>query len=125
MKNYAKIFKENDEKKYEFPCPLGCSKVYKTNSHLKEHIRRYHPKGEYIENPLEVNQPIKCSSCEETFLAQNFYIQHFQTVHGGFPEEYMDREQFMCDECSGIAWFRHFKKQRICIPTSPIQATLD
>ena len=122
MVNYAK----NDDKKYDFPCTLGCSnKAYKTKANLQEHIRNNHPNGQYIENALELNVNIKCSSCEETFSAQNFYIQHFQTVHGGFPEEYMDREQFMCDECSGIAWFRHFNKQRICIAASPIQAALD
>ena len=50
---------------------------------------------------------IKCSSCEEAFSAGNFYIQHYQSIHGGLPPEYVDKEKFMCDECPSVFMQKH------------------
>ena len=65
---------------------------------------------------------IPCSACEETFSAENHYIQHYQTMHGDFPPEFEDREKFMCDQCPAIfltkqkwtshKWSVHLKKRK-------------
>ena len=46
---------------------------------------------------------IKCSTCAQTFRAASFYIQHHQEVHGSLPREYMDKQLFMCDQCSFVS----------------------
>ena len=65
---------------------------------------------------------ISCSACEETFSAENHYIQHYQTMHGDFPPEFSEREKFMCDQCPAIfltkqkwtshKWSVHLKKRK-------------
>ena len=50
---------------------------------------------------------IKCSNCEETFSAGNIYIQHYACNHQGFPPEYIDKEQFICEDCPNIFMEKH------------------
>ena len=47
-------------------------------------------------------ETIECNSCEETFRAPSFYIQHYQSSHGSVPPEYIDRELFVCDQCTQV-----------------------
>ena len=86
--------------------------VYLNKTRLKQHIDCVHT-GRYQNNVvnkgLDYIDSIKCSSCYETFSAGNHYIQHHQAVHGGIPPEYIDKEQFMCDQCPNV----FMSKQRL------------
>ena len=52
--------------------------------------------------PALPQDAIKCKSCESKFTAPNMYIQHHQSHHGGLPPEYLDKELFICDQCTHV-----------------------
>ena len=83
----------------------SCKKEYSLKSKrlFDRHVNKCHGNGT-IPNYI---QSIKCSKCDETFSAENIYIKHYQSKHGGIPIEYIDKEKFMCDKCPGIFLERH------------------
>ena len=52
-------------------------------------------------------ESVTCSSCAKTFVKSSFYIQHYQSSHGGLPPEFVDKELFMCEECPSIFIEKH------------------
>ena len=77
-------------------CDL-CQKEYTQQRNFQRHISKCDGNG--VNNYI---QSIKCSKCGETFSAENIYIKHYQSKHGGIPLEYIDREKFFCEQCPGI-----------------------
>jgi hypothetical protein len=45
---------------------------------------------------------IECRSCLIQFKFPSIYIKHYQEHHNSLPPEYMDRENFMCDQCPSV-----------------------
>ena len=57
---------------------------------------------------IPLKQPaIDCKSCEMKFNAPNFYIQHYQTIHGDIPPDYIGKELFICDQCTHVFISKH------------------
>ena len=82
-------------------CDL-CKKEFTDKRTFQRHISKCHGNG-----VINYIQSIKCTNCDETFSAENIYIKHYQSKHGGIPPEYIDKEKFMCDKCPGIFLERH------------------
>ena len=45
---------------------------------------------------------IECKSCLIKFKFPSIYIKHYQDHHNSLPPEYIDRENFMCDQCPSV-----------------------
>ena len=43
----------------------------------------------------------ECDLCNKVFLHPNKYVQHYQTIHGKIPLEYIDKHN-MCDQCPSV-----------------------
>lgn len=52
-------------------------------------------------------ESVTCSSCAKKFVKSSFYIQHYQSSHGGLPPEFVDKELFICEECPSIFIEKH------------------
>ena len=44
---------------------------------------------------------IECNLCNEVFKNANKYVQHYQTIHGETPPEYIAKH-IMCDQCPSV-----------------------
>ena len=45
---------------------------------------------------------MECKSCTITFKFPSIYIKHYQDKHGTLPPEYVDKENFICDQCPSV-----------------------
>ena len=43
----------------------------------------------------------ECNLCNKVFLHPNKYVQHYQTIHGETPPEYIAKH-IMCDQCPSV-----------------------
>ena len=77
-------------------CDL-CKKEFTDKRTFQRHISKCHGNG-----VINYIQSIKCTNCDETFSAENIYIKHYQSKHGGIPPEYIDKEKLFCEKCPGI-----------------------
>ena len=91
QRNYMKHIKMM-HKKRNFLCDQ-CDKKFAEFGKLKQHKKWVH---EGIKNVKK-----ECNLCSKVFLHPNKYVQHYQTIHGETPPEYIAK-QIMCDQCPSV-----------------------
>ena len=125
------------DKKFEFPCLLRdhkdsahnglpkthenscfckkCNQNFENPSQLKKHSNLVHNGIDELDEKKEnlVQEPMECKSCSTTFKFPSVYIKHYQDTHSSLPPEYVDKQNFMCDQCPSVFILKQHLRKHI------------
>ena len=109
VKNHKNVVHLGIEKEKAHACDL-CNKRFAVPCLLRDHKDSVHNgirksqlgSKSNIKKENTVQEPMECKSCTITFKFPSIYIKHYQDKHGTLPPEYVDKENFICDQCPSV-----------------------